>query len=316
MTHRIRVPFVILTLLFFQSSRAQAYETATTHPGLAAESALISNLHSYLIRSGFPHGLFTRLTSHTPNPDLTRKLHTIPSDTGARPRSDGTHFTQWALGWLMAGSILEGTPSARDTRHFLDPVTGGGLSSTHLSTHPFTAAAAILEGDVRLRSVFGASPSALEFLDAQENRYGIRAVHRARRALSEAQDVREKQTIAVNLLLALGSVLHVLHDTASPTHVHNDYSAHLQSISDQALDKADPYERFVALAYRRTGLPHRPSKEMRFSPIMRRSWESFFVDDDGRGLANITKRYASPAAIPPVTHAHQFPYGVSTTTRS
>ncbi|MBW2732285.1 MAG: hypothetical protein JRH20_07805 [Deltaproteobacteria bacterium] len=308
-----------LGLATFPQSVA-AYETTSTHPGMTGLAVLKSGLHRFLRAHGLKHGLFTTLTLQ---PDLMSKaefealraaLQRVPAASGARPdavtkkgkapkRQKASRITsrrplpaqrplqEWSLGWLMAGSMLQGMPTASDLKHFFDPVKQRGLSQGRTWRW---GGASILDGRDSLPTKLK-GPSAIRWLRDAKNPHSVAQWQRHITQAATAADPRRRDHHMAMALMALGGLLHVLQDMGSPTHTRNDYAqGHLQRLGGSSLDRGSAYERYVAQRYGRAGLPPYFGKGVAFAKI-----EDFFTSPDSTGLADISRRdHFSPGTLP------------------
>src|SRR5512147_69772 len=109
----------------------KAWDAGTTHRGLTAGAVSASKLHALLARHlGRPLGSFEplRLDHGALDPDLARalkaRLERLDPAGGARPSPDGVSS---AMGWVLAGAVLEKTPPERGRHHFFEPGKRAGL---------------------------------------------------------------------------------------------------------------------------------------------------------------------------------------------
>ncbi|MFH1130837.1 MAG: hypothetical protein V1754_05840 [Pseudomonadota bacterium] len=96
-------------------------------------------------------------------------------------------------------------------------------------------------------------------------------------------------------LMAMGNLVHVLQDMASPTHAWNDFKiGQFEKLGSSFFDRGSAYERFVALTYERLGLPKYDGK-----PISRNRLSNFFTNSKSDGLADLTRKNHFSAGIIP-----------------
>ena len=306
---RSRVVVVTLTPLLaltLWAGSAPAYETITTHPGLTARAALASTLHRHLVRShGEPLGLLAPLRLHpgamTPRRHrlLWRHLRHLDPAGGYRP---DVERGQRGLGWIMAGSVLEQMPASRNRHHFYSPVRRGGLDDRAPLMAWTTGLLAVVEGSDSVRQFLtGAGfdltgTSALDWVRSADNPLSLDAYHDHVSLAVQSATPRERRHHLAMSLLAMGALLHVLQDMASPTHVRNDFRVgHMQRLGKSTLFRASAYERYVARTYKQLGLPPPGGK-----PVRRPTLDAYFSASDWQGLADLTSLgHFSPGTVPP-----------------
>lgn len=295
---RVTATGLVLGLLC-AGSLAHAWEAETTHVGLTEQAALSSKLHA---RLGSAHG--RALGFYTPlavppagAPALYAKLKRLLPSAGYVPDLGGQ---QSALGWLLAGAVLEDVPEERGRNHFYDPVHGQGLSAK--DTRGFFA---------RLRTrilawIFstnlGAGMAAPEWIRAPENDLGMQRflAELAHSATAPTRGERD-QHLAFALLCA-GAMLHVLEDLGSPSRARDDLVEHLQPLTEGGADHGSRFERLAALLFGRLGVPT-PS-----APVHHARLRDFFTNAHGQGLADITARsWFSLGTLPASRHRYSFP---------
>ncbi|MCK5801095.1 MAG: hypothetical protein KAI47_28100, partial [Deltaproteobacteria bacterium] len=213
---------------------------------------------------------------------------------------------QWALGWVLAGSVLEGIPSVRTRDHFYDPTSRHGLADPRPLVGSLWEVLSMLEGGDSLNALLTGTGfdftgrSALAWMRAKDNPSSLSRFRRELRLSATAQDPSMRRQHLARALLALGGILHLLQDLASPTHVRNDYArGHLQKLGSSLFSWGSAYERYVLVRYGRVGIPdylgpdiRRPRVDDYFSNAKR--WD---------GLANITHvSHFSPGTLPPPLH--------------
>jgi len=106
------------------SAQANAWEAQTTHAGLAEAAAESSKLHARLVALGFAGGLYEPLTvTPADGKDLLESLSRYAPTGGFTPDQRGRQF---AVGWLVAGTVLADSSPSWSVNHFFDPTTGKG----------------------------------------------------------------------------------------------------------------------------------------------------------------------------------------------
>ena len=127
------VPIGALVLLFLAPQQAPAWEATTTHAGLTEQAATTSKLHQRLEKQfGLRHGLYAQLTVPPADaPSLFTVLRQLNPIHGYVPDGRGRLF---AMGWLVAGSVIADFPAIYAGNHFFDPTTGKGLSDRTIRT--------------------------------------------------------------------------------------------------------------------------------------------------------------------------------------
>jgi len=244
--------------LFSIAAGVLAYE-ASTHAGLTQRAVLASGIDATLRGWGVAGGLHAQLRlpldrmSRDEAFRLRERLARVDPAWGGAADARGA---QRVLGWLVAGSVLEEAPAGRGRHHFLDPRDGSGLEQPRAGIEWLLSAIAGADGEGTLAGAFlGTNLATLgepadRWVSSPDNEWGVPAFHRHLRDAVLAPDPEKRQGALSRALLALGAVLHVLQDMASPSHVHNDlYQGHLAHPAASAFDRSSRYERFVALSY-------------------------------------------------------------------
>jgi hypothetical protein len=316
---RKRVTQLLAVLLgsFLLVPSAPAWDPATTQAGLTQRALAASSFHRVLSRRlGRPLGAFEPLALHSrllapgTRRELWARLMALDPEGGYRPDAEGLAP---AFAWVTAGSVLAETPPERGRNHFFDPQSrrglddGGGLSGTVHALRVALDEGGSLRG-LATGTVFDLTGKAsLDWARSPENDLGLPAFHEQLGLTVSAPDSAAREAALVRALMALGGILAALEDAGEPAHVRNDFrGAFLRSQHGASgWDQASPFERFVAQHYGRIGVP--APKE-----IMRRpSFESFFSDKDGMGLADRTqRRFFSDGTLP-----EDVPVDASTTPR-
>ena len=286
---------------------AQAYDPATTHAGLTERSVLASALNKVLARRlARPLGLFEPVALDVRPADQVRdqtgryvmsRLMALDPSHGYRPSDDGVNS---ALGWIVAGSVVAGTPAERGQNTFFDPSRGRGLhqgGGVSEMTHSFRL---MLDGGGSLRRIatgtnfnFTGMPST-EWLVSPDNDVGLIVFYeQLDRAVAEAQPSARGNALA-RALLALGGTLAILQDAGEPAHVRNDLrGSFLGPRWGSVFDRSSEFERHVAEAYGRIGVPAAAS------PVKRPNVIAYISARDAQGLADRTqRRFFSAGTLP------------------
>ena len=273
---------------------AHAYDPATTHAGLTERSVIASGLHKVLaLRLGRPLGLFepVRLAeADLAAPEarsLRGRLGALDPAGGYRPTADGVAS---ALAWVVAGSVIAGTPAERGRNLFYDPARGAGLGGAGDGA-AFSHAVRSLLDDGTFRALATGTDfnltglPATEWLASADNDVGLAAFSRELEAAVSEADPSARGSALARALLALGGTLAVLQDAGEPAHVRNDFTgAYLSAGGDNPFDRSSAFERFVADRYGRVGLPASAS------PVARPTVMAFITAEDRQGLADRTQR--------------------------
>jgi hypothetical protein len=200
--------------------------------------------------------------------------------------------------WLVEGSIREDdyhtdlpglgcepphNPSSaidRVRHHFLDPVSGRGLSAGPLSLGLPAPAWALGEQGR------GSAPHENQFSLLDARLYQLRSLIRP------TPEERERQ--AALLFRSLGQVIHLVQDMAQPQHTRNDSHPLCDNLlSGRVIPERSWYEAYVeqrvrGLAFR--GRPTRPLQIAHYPPPALPTFWSYFTDTDRRGLADFSSR--------------------------
>jgi len=255
---------------------ARAWEADTTHAGLTEQSATHSNLHERLLQQfGLELGLYEPLTIPPKDaPALFEVLAELNPTHGYVPDTRGR---QSAIEWLVAGSVIADMPVAAARNHFFDPRTGLGLVIRGHLPGPFAGRRLAL----RYVGEQDAVP-AIEWVSSKDNPLGLDGFYDQYRKAVVARTPGERHRHLAGALLAAGAVLHVLQDMGSPSHVRNDFAAHLTPLSSDSTDVGSRFERIAALAYGRLGVDA-PDERVQRDHLL-----SYFFSTDGTGLSNWT----------------------------
>jgi hypothetical protein len=284
---------ILLVVAALAALPAHAYHAAT-HAGLTERAAFASSLHTHLMQHlGRALGLYEPLaldgSEHDPaRRELLRRLMQLDPESGLQP--DRARLS--ALGWLVAGSVVEGVPAERTRHHFYDPSHNRGLDEVDgeaLRTRLRSAATGI--GTVR--GVFtgttfdGSGMASPEWMRSPDNEWGLTRFGDELERSVAAPTAAERDGALARALLAAGSIAHLVEDAGDPTFVRDDYRVALEA-------DAGPYERFVVAEYGRVGVP-----DLGGAPIAKSRLGALFHDGDGSGLADRTQaRFFTPGTLP------------------
>ncbi len=291
---RARAVVLAAVVIAAVSGPAHAYDPATTHAGLTERSVLASGLNKVLaIRLDRPLGLFEPVRLRDADlaegeaRSLRGRLGALDPADGYRPGSDGVAS---ALAWVVAGSVIAGTPAERGRNLFYDPARGVGLGDAG-DAAAFSHAMRSLFDDGTVRALATGTDfnltgmPATEWLVSTDNDVGLAVFSSELDAAVSSPDPEARGTALARALLALGGTLAVLQDAGEPAHVRNDFEgAYLSGTGDNPFDRASAFERFVADRYGRVGLPAAAA------PVARPTVMSFITAADRQGLADRTQR--------------------------
>ena len=263
---------------------ADAWEPETTHPGFTEKAAIDSSLHGALVdKFGLSDGLFSTLEiSPEITPALYKALRQFSPSHGYSPSAKGRMS---ALGWLMAGSAIADLPGQNAANHFFAPTTKKGLSTQTLRGLGTNAELKWLE-TISADSLNRKGLSAIDWVQSKDNPFGLLTFREQYVSAVRAELPKDRQRHLASALLAAGSILHVLQDLGSPSHVRNDLAAHLQPLGGGRNDRGSRHERIAALAYGRLGISG--IKSSNIAKIKRDTVRDFFSTEAGNGLADIT----------------------------
>ena len=284
---------------------AHGYDPATTHAGLTERAVVASGLHKILARRlSRPLGVFEPVAlrlGDVPAPHgawLQARLDALDPGAGCRPTPDGVAS---ALAWIVAGSVIAGTPAERGQHFYYDPSRGSGLSEAGgLTGFGYGLRLLLDSGGGGFRG-FAAGSSfnmtgrpSTEWLLAAENDVGLPAFHDHLEAAVAGSDPGQRASALARALLALGGTLAVVEDAGDPAHVRNDFrAAYLGKGGASVFDRGSAFERFVSETYGRMGLPAPPVVTMRPNVL------AFITAADGQGLADRTqRRFFSDGSVP------------------
>ncbi len=303
---------LVLAAALVAAGPARAFEAAPTHAAMTEAAAWPSKLVDALRRWGRARGPYEPLAlrleaeagarqDRVAVARLRRRLEQLDPGAGYAPA--GERATLAAIGWLVAGAVLEEIPSSRGRHHFLDPVDGRGLDDARPGASLLMNVLGAVDVGGTFAGLFTGGNFDLTGMPADrwivspenEQSYEVFLAELRRSAVAGTPEARDDAL--ARGLLALGGVLHVLQDMASPSHARNDFRvAHLASAgwpSASALDRGPAFERWVALAYGPT------APEVGGGELSRVRLRDFFRAQDGKGLADFTARnFFSPGTLP------------------
>ncbi len=264
----------------------------------------MSGLHRVLAhRLARPLGLFEPIALDRGQLDpvvarlLGGRLDALDPAGGYRPGPDGAAT---ALGWVIAGAVIAGTPAERAQNLFYDPSRGNGLSEagglfqTGYSLRMLFAAGGGLRGAATGSTFNLTGRPSTEWLLAPENDVGLRVFYDQLEAAGGSAEPRARASALARALLALGGTLAVLEDAGDPAHVRNDFrGAYMRTGGSSPFDRGSAYERYVAETYGQSGLP------APWSPVDRPNVMAYITAADAQGLADRTqRRFFSDGSLP------------------
>jgi hypothetical protein len=286
---------------------AAAYDAPTTLAGLTEQAALSSRLHRRLMeRMSCSLGLFEplRLDLDALTPELARSLHVrlqaldegqgyAPEPLARQPGQSHPARRQHALGWLAAGTVLEGVPAARERNHFFEPRSGRGLYRPAGQTAASAAVQAVRDGMSTTRqllagaAVDGSGIAAPEWIESPENELNVAVFLNAYEHAVVKKTPAERESALAEALLAAGAIIGVLEQMGDPAHVRND----LPDVIDGG------YQRLVSDRYGRAGVPAPGSLPP--EALTPGRLRDLFTTDNGLGLADRTmRRFYSAGTLP------------------
>jgi hypothetical protein len=292
------VPMVLAGIAALLPRLALAWDPATTHAGLTARALAASKFHATLAHElgralGSLEPLRLDLSGLEPNAgrSLKSRFEALDPAGGYRPSSDGIAT---ASAWVRAGAVLAKTPPERGRHHFFEPRTrtglddGPGLSgAVHAARLTFDDGATVRDSATGLAFDLEGM-SALDWLRSSRNDLGLGAFLDNWVLAVSAPQASQRETALVRALLALGGTLAVLEDAGQPAFVRNDFRSEFL-----AHDSGSAFERFVSDRYGAVSLP--PAAP----PVSRPDLDSYWVAEDGKGLAQATqRRFFSPGTLP------------------
>lgn len=282
----MRWPWMAVALLL--ALPAGAWEADTTHAGLTEQAALASKGNERLQKQHARGAGWLEPLSIVPDraPDLYKKLAQIQPTSGVVPDRRGR---QSALAWLVAGSVLEGMPGARERNHFYDPVHKRGLSGRGAG-QPFSTR---LWEAVAGEGMPEHGKPAPDWIVDKDNDLNLPRfwLELERSLTSETRAARDEHLAMA--LIAAGAMTHVLEDVGVPAHARDDLEEHLLPLGAGRTDRGSRFERLASLLYGRLGVPEPAAAPARGKP------RDFFTADDGQGLADVTaRRFYSTGTLP------------------
>ena len=292
------------TSLFLGPAPVCAYEGSTTLAGLTEQAALKSLLHRRLAgRFDLSLGLFEplqldlALLDEARARELFSRLSGLDAGQGHAPwvfppeGGKTSPLKQTALGWLVAGAVLEQMPAQAVRNHFVDGKTGAGLSRPVGQTAASAAASAVEQRIATPRQLFagaamdGTGLSSVDWLASPDNSLGQNAFFAAYERRVTHPDPKVRQTALSLSLLSLGAMLAVLEQAGDPAFVHNDLASVLSA----------DFSGYVSARYGRAGVPS-PNESV--EPPVR--FADLLFEREGRktGLAEQTaSRFLSKSAL-------------------
>lgn len=252
-----RVPLLLAALAVITVGPAAAYDAATTHAGMTERAALAAQLGHTLTRVfGLPLGLYEPLRlpfTGAWGERLGDSLAKLDAAQGYAP-GNGREGRLPALEWLVAGSVVEEVPARRVANHFLDPLTGRGLSQGDYLGGTDLRVAELRAGAASGREVMvgtaqsGHGDSSIDWMTSSLNDRGLACFLENRRRAVDGETREARNAALARTLLCAGALLHVVEDAAEPALVRGDFRVEFAEL-------AGPYRRFVAERYGRLGVP-------------------------------------------------------------
>jgi len=263
-----------LVAVTLAAAAAPAWEDDTTHAGLTEQAALASRLHARLQaffarRGGWLEPL--RLAPERAKA-LYAKLALLEPSSGVVPDRAGR---QSALSWLLAGSVVEGMPAAREQNHFYDPIAKRGLRGS--DSAPLT-----LFIQTGISAVGGAGVPAPDWIVAKENDLGVARFWLELERSVVAPGPAERDEHLAMAFVSAGAMLHVLEDMGAPARTRGDLDEFLLPLGGGPRDRGSRFERLAALVFGRLGVP--PAGPA----VERKGLRDYFTAADGQGLADLT----------------------------
>ncbi len=291
-----------LTLTLTLPGAARAFEPATTHAGIAEQAVLASRLGAILMKGfGRPLGLWEPLRIHLDGERgerIAKRLAKLDAGEGYAP----DHGRLPALEWLVAGSVAEEVPGARDRNHYFDPTTGRGLDQGGFLSGLDLRIAGVADRSGSLRGVFtgasfdGNGLASTTWLTDERNDFSLGRFLDARERSAAAATAEEREHALSEALLIAGALLHVVADAADPAHVRDDFRI------EYGLQRG-PLARFVAARYGRLLVPPPPRPA---EPIDHLA--DAIHNAAGAGLADRTaRRFFSSGTLPGSADAPSLP---------
>ncbi|HXU63474.1 MAG TPA: hypothetical protein VN962_17370 [Polyangia bacterium] len=229
---------------------------------------------------------------------LGGRLDVLDPAGGYRPGAEGNDT---ALGWVIAGAVIAGTPAQRAQNLFYDPSRGNGLSEagglfqTGYALRMLFAAGGGLRGAATGTTFNLTGRPSTEWLVAPDNDVGLRVFYDQLEAAGTSPDLQSRSTALARSLLALGGTLAVLEEAGDPAHVRNDFrGAFMRAGGSSPFDRGSSYERYVTDTFGQSGIPA-PA-----APVERPTVMAYITASDRQGLADRTqRRFFSDGSLPP-----------------
>ncbi|HVY36589.1 MAG TPA: hypothetical protein VHM31_01600 [Polyangia bacterium] len=228
---------------------------------------------------------------------LGGRLDALDPAGGYRPGPDGGLS---ALGWVIAGTVIAGTPAERGQNFFYDPSRGNGLSNAEGLFQTGYSLRMLFTGGGGLRSAATGTTFNLtgrpstEWLLAADNDVGLRVFYDQLEATGTGANPQARATALARALLALGGTLAVLEDAGEPAHVRNDFKgAYMRAGGGSPFDRGSSFERYVSETFGQSGVPA-PG-----APVDRPNVLAYITAADAQGLADRTqRRFFSDGTLP------------------
>ncbi len=269
----------------------RAWEAASTHAGFTESAALGSKVHLTLADAyGRALGWYEPLTvGKDGTARLFDELARLEPSEGYVPDGRGR---QTALGWLLAGAVIEDLAVNQPKNHFYDPIHKTGLTGKNVrglkalvDKHYF---AALVSEALATKGV-----AAPDWIVAKDNDFGMaRFLAEVEKSATAPTRAERDQHLAFAMLCA-GAMTHVLEDMGAPSRTRDDLAEHLSTLGAGMADRGSRFERLAALAYGRLGVP------LSTTPVVRAHARDYFTAADGKGLADLTnRRWFSSGTLP------------------
>lgn len=242
---------------------ARAWESST-HAGLTEAAATSSHLHARLVELGFAQGLFEPLT--IPPADAAALIATLKRYAPTAGFTPDARGRQFALGWLVAGSVIADDPFAAD--HFYDPTSGAGWQGpkrhaafrilSWMSRWEIFASQGLWD---MTRDAVAGEPlpatgvPAPDWVADKANPLGLAGFLDQYAKAVRGKTPGERSRAMAGALVAAGAIVHVLEDMGSPAHVRGDGQAFLDAVGPSRADIGSRFERIAAQAFGRLGVP-------------------------------------------------------------
>ena len=294
----------VVVALVATGKTAHGYDPATTHAGLTERSVLASELHRVLARAlARPLGVFEPVVfsqdavASREGQAIALRLAALDPSTGYAPGPDGAAS---ALAWVVAGSVIAGTPAERGQHLFFDPSRGSGLSQRGGLGSLGHTLGQMIDTNGGVRAFFTGTDFNLtgrpstEWLLAPENDVGLPVFYAQLDAAITGEQPAQRSSALARAFMALGGTLAVLQEAGEPAHVRNDFRrGYLGNVGPSPLDRGSAFERFIAETYGRMGIPAAGT------PVKRPTVMAFITAADAQGLADRTqRRFFSEGSLP------------------